>query len=84
MNNDKPEISIELSRLIDRQTKFFEKSDPTPSELQEFEWAGHCIRNATWWLVRYRAERPDRTVSSTMISCNLRCRSACLSISDTV
>jgi hypothetical protein len=44
MNNDRPEISIELSRLIDRQTKFFEKSDPTPSELQEFEWAGERIR----------------------------------------
>jgi len=44
MNNDKPEISIELSHLIDRQTEFFEKSDPTPSELQEFEWAGERIR----------------------------------------
>jgi hypothetical protein len=44
MNNDKTEINIELSRLIDRQTKFFEKSDPTPSELQEFEWAGERIR----------------------------------------
>jgi len=44
MNNDKPEISIELSRLIDRQTEFFEKSDPTTSELQEFEWAGERIR----------------------------------------
>ena len=44
MNNDKAQISIELSRLIERQTKFFEKSDPTPSELQEFEWAGERIR----------------------------------------
>jgi hypothetical protein len=45
MNNfDKTQISIELSRLIERQTKFFEKSDPTPSELQEFEWAGERIR----------------------------------------
>jgi hypothetical protein len=33
MNNfDKTHISIELSRLIERQTKFFEKSDPTLSE----------------------------------------------------
>jgi hypothetical protein len=44
MNNDKTEISIELSRLIERQTKFFQKSDPTPSDLQEFEWAGERIR----------------------------------------
>ena len=44
MNNDKTEIGIELGRLIERQTKFFEKSDPTPSELQDFEWAGDRIR----------------------------------------
>jgi DNA-binding transcriptional regulator PaaX len=44
MNNDKTEISIELSRLIERQTRFFQKSDPTPSDLQEFEWAGERIR----------------------------------------
>jgi hypothetical protein len=37
------EISIELSRLIERQTKFFEKIDPTPIELQEFEWVGQRI-----------------------------------------
>jgi hypothetical protein len=41
---DKIQISAELSRLIERQTRFFEKSDPTPSELQEFEWAGARIR----------------------------------------
>ena len=41
---DKMQISAELSRLIERQTKFFEKRDPTPSELQEFEWAGERIR----------------------------------------
>jgi hypothetical protein len=38
------ELSIELRHLIERQTKFFEKSDPTPAELQEFEWAGERIR----------------------------------------
>jgi hypothetical protein len=38
------QISVELSRLIARQTEFFQKSDPTPSELQEFEWAGERIR----------------------------------------
>jgi hypothetical protein len=42
--SDKMQISAELSRLIERQTKFFEKSDPTPSELQEVEWAGERIR----------------------------------------
>jgi hypothetical protein len=41
---DKMQISVELSRLIERQTKFFEKRDPTLSELQEFEWAGERIR----------------------------------------
>ena len=44
MTNDKTEISAELSRLIARQTEFFQKSDPTPSELQEFEWTGERIR----------------------------------------
>jgi hypothetical protein len=44
MNNDKAEISIELSRLIARQTEFFQKTDPSPSDLQEFEWAGERIR----------------------------------------
>jgi hypothetical protein len=44
INSDKTEISIELSRLIERQTKVFEKSDPTPIELQEFEWVGQRIR----------------------------------------
>jgi hypothetical protein len=38
------EISIELSHLIERQTQFFEKIDPTPIELQEFEWVGQRIR----------------------------------------
>ena len=44
MDKSREEISIELSRLVERQTKFFEKSDPTPSELQEFAWAGEHIR----------------------------------------
>jgi hypothetical protein len=44
MNNDKAEISIELSRLIARQTEFFQKTDPSPSDLQEFQWAGERIR----------------------------------------
>ena len=44
MDKSRVEISIELSRLIARQTEFIQKSDPTPSELQEFEWAGERIR----------------------------------------
>jgi hypothetical protein len=44
MNNDKTQTSIELSRLIERQTKFFERSDPSPIELEEFEWVGQRIR----------------------------------------
>jgi hypothetical protein len=44
MNNDKTQTSIELSRLIERQTEFFERSDPTPIELEEFEWVGQRIR----------------------------------------
>ena len=44
MDKSREEISIELSRLIARQTDFFQKSDPTPYELQAFEWAGERIR----------------------------------------
>jgi hypothetical protein len=44
MTNEKTQISIELSRLIALQTEFFQNSDPTPSELQEFEWASDRIR----------------------------------------
>jgi hypothetical protein len=55
MNNDKAEISIELSRLIEQQTKLFEKSDPTPSELREFEWAGERIRKLFTELAQKKA-----------------------------
>jgi hypothetical protein len=41
---DKIQISAELSRLIALQTEFCQKGNPTPSELQEFEWTGECIR----------------------------------------
>lgn len=44
MDKSRAEISTELSRLIARQTEFFQKSNPTPSEHQEFEWAGERIR----------------------------------------
>ena len=38
------EISTELSRLIAVQTAFYQKANPTPAELQEFEQAGRRIR----------------------------------------
>jgi hypothetical protein len=38
------QISAELSRLIALQTEFYQKGDPTPAELQEFEQAGKRIR----------------------------------------
>ena len=41
---DRTQISDELSRLIALQTEFYRKSDPTPDQVQEFEWAGKRIR----------------------------------------
>jgi hypothetical protein len=41
---DKIQISAELSRLIALQTEFFKKGNPTPAEIQEFEWAGRRTR----------------------------------------
>lgn len=42
MNNG--QISIEVSRLIALQTEYFKKSNPTPSEVEEFQRAGDRIR----------------------------------------
>ena len=36
---DRTQISDEVSRLITLQTEFYKKSDPTPEQVQEFEWA---------------------------------------------
>jgi len=45
---DKQQISAELTRLIALQialqTEFFQKGNPTPDEIQEFERAGRRIR----------------------------------------
>ena len=41
---DKIQVSAELSRLIALQTEFFQKGNPTPAEIQEFEQAGRRIR----------------------------------------
>jgi hypothetical protein len=37
-------ISLELTRLLARQTRFLHKSEPTPKELQEFEQSVDRIR----------------------------------------
>ena len=34
---DKMQISAELSRLIALQTEFYQKGNPTPDEIREFE-----------------------------------------------
>ena len=41
---NKDQINVELSRLIALQTEFYQKANPTPAELQEFERAGRRIR----------------------------------------
>jgi hypothetical protein len=41
---DKQQISAELTRLIALQTEFFQKGNPTPDEIQEFERAGRRTR----------------------------------------
>jgi hypothetical protein len=41
---DKIRISAELSRLIALQTEFFQKGNPTPAEIQEFEQAARRTR----------------------------------------
>jgi len=41
---DKQQINVELSRLIALQTAFYQKSNPTPDEIREFEKAGRRTR----------------------------------------
>jgi hypothetical protein len=41
---ERQQIDAELSRLIALRTEFFQKSNPTPAEIQEFEQAGRLIR----------------------------------------
>ena len=41
---DKQQINAELSRLIALQTAFYQKSNPTPDEIREFEKAGRRTR----------------------------------------
>ena len=45
--NYKAHISFELSLLLAEQTEYFEKTavaEPTPEELQQFEYTGQRIR----------------------------------------
>ena len=53
--NDKAEIDSELSRLIAVRTKFFQKSNPTPAEIEEFEQAGKRIQELFVVLAQYQA-----------------------------
>jgi hypothetical protein len=41
--SDRQQIDTELSRLIALRTEFFQKSDPTPADIQEFEQCGRRI-----------------------------------------
>jgi hypothetical protein len=52
---DRTQISDEVSRLIAVQTEFYKKSDPTPEQVQEFEWAGRRIRILFAELAQHRA-----------------------------
>ena len=59
------QISSELSRLITLQTEFYQKGNPTPDELQEFEQAGRRTRELFAQLAKKRRQReyqlPNRT-----------------------
>ena len=49
---DKQQINAELSRLIALQTAFYQKSNPTPDEIREFEQAGRRTRELFAQLAR--------------------------------
>jgi hypothetical protein len=58
------EINIELSRLIAVQTAFYQKANPTPAELQEFEQRAGAYANCLMsWQKRRQHELSDRTRS---------------------
>ena len=52
---DKIQISAELSRLIALQTEFFQKGNPTPAEIQEFECGDY---HTTHSCLNRRADAP--------------------------
>ena len=52
---DKQQINVELSRLIALQTAFYQKSNPTPDEIREFEKAGRRTRELFAALAQVKA-----------------------------
>jgi hypothetical protein len=53
--SDRQQIDAELSRLIVLRTEFFQKSNPTPAEIQEFEHSGTRIRELFVQLAQHKA-----------------------------
>jgi hypothetical protein len=53
--SDRQQIEAELSRLIALQTEFYQKGNPTPDEIQEFEQAGRRIRELFAELAQMKA-----------------------------
>jgi hypothetical protein len=41
---DRQQIDADLNRLIAQRTEFFQKSNPTPADIQEFEQSSRRIR----------------------------------------
>jgi hypothetical protein len=67
MNNDKAQISIELSRLIARQTEFFQKSDPTPSDFKSLNGLVSASANSLLtWSNRTKLHKWIPTAKSSM------------------
>jgi len=52
---DRQQIDTELSRLIAQRTEFFQKSNPTPAEIQEFEHSGTRFRELFIQLAQHQA-----------------------------
>jgi len=49
------QINAELTRLIEQQTDYFKKRNPTPYEVEEFQRAGERIRQLFEELERGKA-----------------------------
>jgi hypothetical protein len=52
---DKQEINAELTSLIALQTEFFQKGNPTPEEIREFQQAGRRTRELFAQLAQLKA-----------------------------
>jgi hypothetical protein len=53
--SDKQQTNAELTRLIAVQTEFFQKRNPTPADIQEFEQAGRRTRELFAQLAQLKA-----------------------------